>query len=91
MFLTRIGNFLHYLVKKLPFFKKSHRKDTLLDTVKLSLFGLKLNFPEFFFSLTSRISRGNYTNMPQSPVRRLPLTELTKCYNGRRAVLPVAN
>ncbi len=42
MFLKRIANFLHNLLKKLNFFKRSPFKNTTLDTIKLSLFGLKM-------------------------------------------------
>ncbi len=42
MFLKRIGDFLQNLWEKLKNFKKRFQKNTLLDTVKLNIFGLKV-------------------------------------------------
>lgn len=42
MFLKRIGYFLLNLWEKLKNLKKRSPRNTLLDTVKLSLFGLKI-------------------------------------------------
>lgn len=42
MFLKRIGYFLLNFWEKLKFFKKKSSKNTLLDTIKLTLFGLKI-------------------------------------------------
>lgn len=67
MFLKRIGNFLHCLVKRLNFFKRSSRKDTLLDTIKLSLFGLKIE-----------ITRELPANCPHELTVVVPRAELRK-------------
>lgn len=42
MILKRISYFLHWLLEKLQNLKRGRPKNTLLDTVKLSIFGLKI-------------------------------------------------
>lgn len=67
MFLKRIGNFLQSLWEKLKIFKKSHQKNTLLDTVKLNLFGLKIE-----------VSRELPVNCPHELTVVVPRAELRR-------------
>lgn len=70
MFLKRIGYFLLNLWEKLKNFRKRSPKNTLLDTVKLSLFGLKIE-----------ISRELPADSPHELTVVIPRAELRK--NGK--------
>lgn len=67
MFLKRFVNFLHNLWEKLKNFKKSPQKNTLLDIVKLNLFGLEME-----------ISRELPANYPHELTVVVPRAELRK-------------
>ncbi len=67
MFLKRISNFLQNLWEKLKKIKKTHQKNTLLDTIKLNLFGLKIE-----------ISRELPVNYPHELTVVVPRAELRK-------------
>lgn len=81
MFLKRIRYFLLNLWEKLKNFKKSSSKNTLLDTVKLSLFGLKIE-----------ISRELPANSPHELTIIVPRAEFRKdssTDNSKKAALEV--
>lgn len=67
MFLKRIGNFLHIILKKLNFFKRSPFKKTLLDRIKLKLFGLEV---EISRELPSDVPHELTVVVPRAEVRK---------------------
>lgn len=75
MFLKRIRNFLLNLWEKLKNFKKSSSKDTLLDTVKLSLFGLKI---EISRELPANSPHELTVVVPRAEFRKVPPTDRSK-------------